>query len=306
MADIDDEAHVNERAGQSGWTTGALAGLAGVAALVLARFAVDLPSGAISLYWERFVLDLLGSSLLFVAIERFVPLRLQRVLRPGWWTDVTNLVVNHLLAGVVTILASLALRDVLGWMVSPSLQRWIGGLPFLVQVVLALVVADFLQYWIHRAFHRIPVLWRVHAVHHSIETMDWLAGFRMHLFELMLTRVVFLCALLVLGFDQAAINAYVVVVGLQTVFNHANLRLPAIFSRAPLKWLIVTPHFHHWHHTVEPDAIDHNYASHFAFLDYLFGTAVKPDRFPDSYGVVGNYVPEGYVRQQLFPLTWKG
>jgi len=78
------------------------------------------------------------------------------------------------------------------------------------------------------------------------------------------------------------------------------------FGKTPLKWFIVTPDFHHWHHTMEPEAIDHNYASHFPFLDYLFGTAVKPDRFPDEYGVRGGYVPPGFVRQQLFPFIWKG
>ncbi|MFI4999182.1 MAG: sterol desaturase family protein [Reyranellales bacterium] len=266
----------------------------------------DLPPGTPYVGLDRFALNLLGSSLIFIVIERLFPLRVQNVLRPGWRTDATNLIVNHLLAGLTLILASFVLRDLLGWMIWPPLQTWVGGLPFLAQLFLALLVTDILQYWIHRAFHQIPLLWRLHAVHHSTEYMDWLAGFRMHLCELILTRVVFLCALLLMGFDQATIGAYVVVVGLQTVFNHANLRLPAVFEKAPLKWLIVTPHFHHWHHTTERAAIDHNYASHFAFLDYAFGTAVSPDRFPDAYGVLGDYVPAGFVRQQLFPLTWKG
>ena len=109
-----------------------------------------------------------------------------------------------------------------------------------------------------------------------------------------------------MGFDPATMGAYFVVAGFQTVFNHANLKLPAVFGKAPLKWLIVTPDFHHWHHTVEPAAIDHNYASHFPFLDYLFGTAVKPDRFPDEYGVIGRYVPPGFARQQVFPFSWRG
>ncbi|MBX9946426.1 MAG: sterol desaturase family protein [Reyranella sp.] len=265
----------------------------------------DLPAGTPYLGLDRFALNLLGSSLIFIAIEKLSPLRAQAVLRPEWRTDSTYLIVNHLLAGLVLILASFALHDLLGWMVWPPLQTWVGSLPFFAQLLLALLVTDIIQYWTHRAFHEIPFLWRFHAVHHSIEHMDWIAGFRMHLFELTLTRVLFLCALLLMGFDKAAMGAYVVVVGLQTVFNHANLRLPAVFGRAPLKWLIVTPDFHHWHHTVEPAAIDHNYASHFSFLDYLFGTAVKPDRFPDEYGVIGRYVPPGFVRQQLFPFFRK-
>ena len=293
--------------GRGRWLNGATVALILVAvALGGHRVPIaDLPPGTPYLGLDRFALNLLGSSLIFIAIEKLFPLRAQAVLRPEWRTDSTYLIVNHLLAGLVLILASFALHDLFGWMVWPPLQTWVGGLPFFAQLLLALLVTDIIQYWTHRAFHEIPFLWRFHAVHHSIEQMDWIAGFRMHLFELTLTRVLFLCALLLMGFDKAAMGAYVVVVGLQTVFNHANLRLPAVFGKAPLKWLIVTPDFHHWHHTVEPAAIDHNYASHFSFLDYLFGTAVKPDRFPDEYGVIGRYVPPGFVRQQLFPFLRK-
>jgi sterol desaturase/sphingolipid hydroxylase (fatty acid hydroxylase superfamily) len=137
--------------------------------------------------------------------------------------------------------------------------------------------------------------------------MDWMAGSRLHVFELVMTRVSILGVLYVLGFSQAVTDVYIVIVGFQAVSNHANVRLPAIFGKAPLKWLIVTPDFHHWHHSSEREAIDRNYAAHFAFIDYIFGTAVKSDRrFPGKYGVLGDYMPNGFVRQQLFPFTWKG
>ena len=72
----------------------------------------------------------------------------------------------------------------------------------------------------------------------------------------------------------------------------------------PLRYVIVTPNFHHWHHSRDTEAIDKNYAAHFAFLDYLFGTAVTADRtWPRHYGVVGDYVPEGFVKQQAFPFV---
>lgn len=266
----------------------------------------DLPAGTPYLGLDRFALNLIGSSLIFIAIEKLFPLRVQNVLRPAWLTDSTYLIVNHILAGLILIPAGIALHGLLGWMVWPPLRTWVGSLPFFAQLLLALLVIDTVQYWTHRAFHKIPLLWRVHAIHHSIEHMDWVAGSRMHLFELIPTVILFLLILLLMGFDPATMGAYFVVAGFQTVFNHANLKLPAVFVKAPLKWLIVTPDFHHWHHTVEPAAIDHNYASHFPFLDYLFGTAVKPDRFPDEYGVIGRYVPPGFARQQVFPFSWRG
>ena len=87
------------------------------------------------------------------------------------------------------------------------------------------------------------------------------------------------------------------------IFNHANVHLPW----GPLKYLIVTPDFHHWHHSSDTVAIDRNYAAHYAFLDWIFGTAIRGQKgFPQRYGVVGDYMPDGFVRQQLFPLRGPG
>ena len=117
--------------------------------------------------------------------------------------------------------------------------------------------------------------------------------------EILITRVAVLTPLFLLGFDKEVIDMYIVVVGFQAVFNHANVHLPW----GPLKYLIVTPDFHHWHHSSEKVAIDRNYAAHFAFLDYLFGTAVKTEQqFPKTYGVVGYKIPEGFLKQQAYPF----
>ena len=106
-----------------------------------------------------------------------------------------------------------------------------------------------------------------------------------------------------LGFSKEVIDAYIVIVGFQAVFNHANVSV----RLGPLRYLIGTPNFHHWHHSQDQEALDRNYAAHFAFLDHLFGTAVKTDRpWPSDYGVLGDYVPNGFVNQFKFPFTWKG
>jgi sterol desaturase/sphingolipid hydroxylase (fatty acid hydroxylase superfamily) len=230
----------------------------------------------------------------------------QPVFRPGWQIDFTHFIINHLLVGLALVIVNFAIHRLFGWLVYAPLQKWIGGLPFFAELFLVLLVADLVQYWTHRAYHEIPFLWRFHAVHHSAEYMDWMAGSRLHLFELLTTRVSILGVLYVLGFTEASMNVYIVIVGFQAVFNHANVAVPAVFARAPLKWLIVTPDFHHWHHSSEREAIDRNYAAHFAFIDYLFGTAVKSDRrFPGKYGVLGDYMPASYFKQQLFPFTWR-
>jgi len=87
------------------------------------------------------------------------------------------------------------------------------------------------------------------------------------------------------------------------VFNHCNVSV----RLGPLRYLIVTPNFHHWHHSQDQEALDKNYAAHYAFLDYIFGTAVKSTKlWPEKYGVLGDYVPNGFFKQLKFPFVWKG
>jgi sterol desaturase/sphingolipid hydroxylase (fatty acid hydroxylase superfamily) len=258
----------------------------------------------IGLDW--FILDLLGSTLIFVVIEKLFPLyKGQAIFRKEWQTDLKHFAVNHFIVGLALLTVNFLLHHMFGWLVSSDFQQTVQHIPFLPQLLLCVLVADLAQYWTHRAYHEVPFLWRFHAVHHSVKTMDWLAGSRQHMLELIFTRVCVLAPLYILGFSEAAMNGYILIVGFQAVFNHANVHLPW----GPLKYLVVTPDFHHWHHASDDEAIDRNYAAHYAFLDYLFGTAVKSkNQFPERYGVVGDYMPDGFVKQQLFPFraTAKG
>ncbi len=256
----------------------------------------------IGLDW--FILDLLGSTLIFIFIEKLFALRRQQpVFRAEWQTDFHHFIVNHMVVGFVLLATNLLVHKLFGWAAHDGIRGWVQGLNFWVALLLIVLVADLVQYWTHRAYHEVPMLWRLHAVHHSVKSMDWLAGSRQHLLELLITRTLVLAPIYVLGFSKEVIDAYIVVVGFQAVFNHANVSV----RLGPLRYLIVTPNFHHWHHSQDDEAIDKNYAAHFAFLDYLFGTAVKSERrWPDRYGVVGDYVPDGFWKQLQFPFRWKG
>ncbi len=248
------------------------------------------------------ILDLLKSTVIFILIEKLFPHRPQAVFRPEWQTDLSHFMVNHLGVGLVLLVTNHALQGMFGWAVKDGIQGWVQGLPFWVALFLIILVADLVQYWTHRAYHEIPLLWRLHAVHHSVKSMDWLAGSRQHILELLATRVLVLAPVFVLGFSKDVIDAYILVVGFQAVFNHANVRV----NLGPLQYLIVTPNFHHWHHSQDAEALDRNYAAHFAFLDHLFGTAVKSDKpWPTEYGVLGDYVPDGFWKQFRFPFVWR-
>ena len=239
-----------------------------------------------------------------MVIEKLFPLyRGQAIFRKEWQTDLKHFAVNHFIVGLALLTVNFLLHHLFGWLVSSQFQQAVQHIWFVPQLLLCVLVADLAQYWTHRAYHEVPFLWRFHSVHHSVKTMDWLAGSRQHMLELIATRVLVLAPLYILGFSEAAMNGYILIVGFQAVFNHANVSV----RLGPLRHLIVTPNFHHWHHAQDAEAIDKNYAAHFAFIDHLFGTAVKSDRaWPERYGVVGDYVPDGFWAQLIFPLRWKG
>jgi sterol desaturase/sphingolipid hydroxylase (fatty acid hydroxylase superfamily) len=255
----------------------------------------------IGLDW--FILDLLGSTLIFIFIEKLFALRKdQPVFRPEWQTDFHHFIVNHMIVGFVLLATNLLVHKLFGWAAQDGIRGWVAGLNFWAALFMIVLVADLVQYATHRAYHEVPLLWRLHAVHHSVKSMDWLAGSRQHILELIITRTLVLAPIYVLGFSKEVIDAYIIIVGFQAVFNHANVSV----RLGPLRYVIVTPNFHHWHHSQDDVAIDKNYAAHFAFIDYAFGTAVRSDReWPEHYGVVGDYVPNGFFKQLAFPFVWR-
>lgn len=261
----------------------------------------DFPDHTPYIGLDWFILDLLGSTIIFAALEKLFPLyKGQLLFRKEWQTDMMHFAFNHFIVGLALLTVNFAIHRLFGWMVNDSVHDAVQAIPFIPQLLLCILVADLVQYWFHRSYHEVPFLWRFHAVHHSAKTMDWLAGSRQHMLELICTRVGVLGGLYVLGFEKNVMDAYIIIVGFQAVFNHANVHLPW----GPLKYVFVTPDFHHWHHSSDEVAIDRNYAAHYAFLDHLFGTAIKGQKgFPEKYGVQGDYMPDGFVAQQKFPFS---
>lgn len=124
----------------------------------------------------------------------------------------------------------------------------------------------------------------------------------MHFLEILILRTLTVIPMFALGFSPAVVNAYILVVYLYSTFIHANLswRLPFVDQ------LLVTPRFHHWHHGIEKEAIDVNFAIHFPLYDRLFGTYHLPkDQWPSGYGIGGHPVPRGYWAQLFYPFRRK-
>lgn len=251
---------------------------------------------------DWFLLNVIMYSAAFVPLERlFARLPDQPVLRRAWRTDLVYFALSALLLQMTTLLTMKPAMVLFEWASRPALRQSIAALPFAVQFAAILFLTDFTQYWIHRAFHQVPFLWRFHKIHHSAETMDWLAGSRLHLVDVAVTRGLTYVPIYVLGFAEAPLFAYVAFVSIQATFIHANVR----FRFGALRWLLATPQFHHWHHSDERAAVNRNFAVHLPLLDWTFGTFYLPGgRWPSTYGLGGGEtVPEGYARQLLHPFT---
>lgn len=179
------------------------------------------------------------------------------------------------------------------------LQHLVQRQPLVLQALEIMVVADLAQYAVHRLFHAVPALWRVHAIHHSSVQLDWLAGSRLHLVDVVVTRGLTLVPIVLLGFAPPAVYAYVLFVSFHAVFIHANLRA----GGRVLERLVVMPRFHHWHHGAEPEAVDKNFAGQRLMIDRMFGTHHLPeDRWPATYGIAGDPVPPGWGAQLAAPF----
>lgn len=252
---------------------------------------------------DFFAVNMVATGLMFAPIERFFPHNAkQRLFRFEWKEDLFYYLISSMLVQIITFLAlapSTFVNENVGFL--SGLRATIGGLPWVVQFLLAMILTDLAQYWFHRLFHRIPFLWGFHAVHHSAKAMDWLAGARMHFVEIVLLRGVTSLPLLTFGFLPSVMQAYVGMVYIYASLVHANLR-------GDFNWLgkwVVVPRFHHWHHAIEAEGVDKNFAIHFPFLDKIFGTHYFPDsKWPTGYGVPEE-VPQGYWAQLRYPFVRK-
>ena len=264
-----------------------LAGLTGggltLLALALGGSQVEVGEvGRSSVYLslDYLVLSLLAMALIFVPLELFLPRRTdQTKFHAEWKTDLVYFIVAHLLVQVVAAVTQRPVWALLGSVELERIHEAVAGLPFPVQVFAALLIADLFQYVTHRTFHRAPYLWRFHAVHHSTRTMDWLAGSRLHVVDVIATRMLVYLPLYAAGFEQSVLLA--------TSPSSPSGGAQPHQHEDPLRLLRATvrdPADHHWH---PPRARrrDKNFAVHFPWIDRLFGTYHAPAGVAGAVGL---------------------
>jgi sterol desaturase/sphingolipid hydroxylase (fatty acid hydroxylase superfamily) len=285
--------------GLSGMLLAFVAILLGGASVPINQTLHDGP--ALGLDW--FLLDLLMMALIYVPIERLWPqYPTQGTFRPEWTLDVAYFLSTHLPVQILSLMILLPATAASRHLANPTLQHFVGGLPWLVQFAFAVLIADFAEYAAHRLVHTVPFLWRFHAVHHSAKSLDWIAGSRAHFVDDVIIRGTVLLPIVLLGFSQSVVAGYLVFVTLHATWTHCNFGP----TSAWLENFLVLPRHHHWHHAIEKEAIDKNYAIHFPWIDRIFGTFYSPkERWPESYGLAGEELSPSFIGQTIRPFVGK-
>ena len=234
---------------------------------------------------------------LVVPFERLFPRHRQPVRRPGLRTDLAYAVAAPAFTAVGTIVGLVVGIASLFWLPGLLLRPLVSMLPGIVRLVVGFALFDLTIYWLHRFSHEVPFLWRFHAVHHSTAHLDWISGVRNHPLDGALLAPPFVL-LAAAGFPLEFTGALTVVQVLTGLFLHANVR----WRWRALQRIVITPEFHHWHHSSEREAINTNYSVFLPLWDIAFGTyRVPADRRPKQYGI-GEPMPTGIINQLRYPL----
>lgn len=179
------------------------------------------------------------------------------------------------------------------------------SLPIWLEVLLAVGMLDLLIYWQHRLFHVLPLLWRLHRVHHADLELDVSSGARFHPLEALLSMLLKMGAVALLGVAPAAVLIFELSLNLCATFNHGNVYLPVWLDR-PLRWLLVTPDMHRVHHSVVRGECNSNYGFCVPWWDRLFGSYVDQPAAGQLGMTIGDAeIRDPYLAQALSPLLFR-
>jgi sterol desaturase/sphingolipid hydroxylase (fatty acid hydroxylase superfamily) len=204
----------------------------------------------------------------------------QKLLRRGIGIDLVFLALNPMVIALLVPGILIGFGSTFAWIVPTGLRETLRAQPSWAQLVEILLLGELSGYWIHRASHAVPFLWRFHSLHHSNEALDWVAAHRQHPLEAVWMTVAANLPVVALGFPTESVLGVVLAEKAYTAFLHSNVRV----SLGALGAWLASPRFHHWHHA-KLGMSSYNFASFLPCLDRLFGTFRLPSGFPERYGV---------------------
>jgi sterol desaturase/sphingolipid hydroxylase (fatty acid hydroxylase superfamily) len=247
-----------------------------------------------------------GALMTLFLLERYIPYETQWLQSDG---ETVNSIAHTLLTKGLVQLAALAsvifpmlTAGFLQPLAAMKFDLWPSGLPLIVQVVLAVAIAEFGLYWAHRIAHERVFFWRFHALHHSVVRLWVVNTGRFHvadsLFKIALSQIplYLMGAPLHVFWWLAAVTAFI------GILTHCNVDM----KTGPLDYVFSTPRLHRWHHSKELPEGNTNYGENLVVFDQLFGSYFNPDR-PSSTNIgIKGEIAKGFLPQLFQPFTKDG
>jgi len=206
-----------------------------------------------------------------MAIWEFIGPRRTQTIGRGWrWPNnlgvvvVDTLLVRILFPTTAVGLALIAGAQGIGLFNVVPLPTWIG-------VVASVILLDLAIYLQHVLFHAVPVLWRLHRMHHADLDIDVSTGLRFHPIEILLSMVIKLAVVMAVGAPAVAVLIFEVLLNATSMFNHSNVRIPQSLDTL-MRWFVVTPDMHRVHHSILQRETNSNFGFNLSWWDRLFGT----------------------------------
>lgn len=198
------------------------------------------------------------------------PKRLLRVNKLARWLNNIALIMLNTL--ILRVLFPLAGAGFAAWCVQHQIGLFnVVEAPVSMAILVSIIVLDGVIWLQHRLFHQIPLLWRLHAVHHADLDLDTSSGARFHPIEMLLSMLIKFAAIALLGAPIVAVIIFEMILSTMALFNHSNFSLPAFIDK-PLRWLLVTPDMHRIHHSIYRHEQNSNYGFNLSVWDRVFNT----------------------------------
>ncbi len=249
-----------------------------------------------------FNLIYLGLATCLLLLERWRPHRRDWQNADGQnFPNIAHTLLNKGLVQFIVIFAAFNGLDQLAPSIADAVNQrglWPHAWPMFWQLLLALVIAEFGLYWVHRLAHEWPLLWRFHAVHHSVERLWWLNTGRFHFVDSLLSVIVGMSLLIILGAPLeillwlSAITAYI------GILTHCNVRM----HNRWLSRLFNTPDLHRWHHSRIRAEGDRNFGENLMLWDRIFASFYLPRRSPPENIGINESMPDAFTGQLLHPF----
>ena len=229
-----------------------------------------------------------GLFAVFAALELIRPLRSQTQKRRIRWT--TNLSISLIDALTLRLFALLVPLLAVGAALDAASKNW--GLlnklewSVVLELAIAILILDFAIWFQHFLTHKIPILWRIHRVHHADRDMDVTTSIRFHPIEIFISMLLKIALVYALGPSALAVICFEILLNGTAMFNHANIRLPRVLDRF-LRVILVTPDMHRIHHSIYRHEHDSNYGFSLSLWDRIFRTYIPQPREKHESMILG-------------------